>query len=127
MPGTRAQSKDVIDLVQGYSNAAVTASQILTEYVSVCFARISGVKFFAVTAGTGGGNTVGDVLLNGTTIWTTAANKPTLAATSTGEFTNAVPDVRGVRPGDRITVQIASISTTGQARLMASVGLEANA
>jgi hypothetical protein len=129
MPGTRTQAKNVADTFQGYSNAAVTAAQILYECVLLSFGRISGIKFFAVTAGTGAGNTVGDVLLNGTSIWSNAANKPTLLATSTGEFTNSVPDPgsRGVRPGDRITIQIASVSTTGHARLMANVGIEANA
>jgi hypothetical protein len=129
MPGTRSQAKNVIDAAQGYSGAAVTAAQVLSEFVSTSFGRISGIKFLAVTAGTGGGNTVGDVLLNGTSIWSVAANKPTLAATSTGEFTNAVPDPgsRGVRPGDRLTLQINTISSTGHARVMATVALEANA
>ena len=129
MPGTRAQPKNVVDVVQGYSSAAVTANQVLTEYVSVVFGRLHGVKFLAVTAGTGGANTVGDVLINGTSVWANAANKPTLAATSTGEFTNAVPDPnsQAIRPGDRITIQIASISTTGHARLMASAGIGSNA
>ena len=129
MPGTRSQAKNVVHVAQGYSSTAVTAAQVLTEFVSVVFGRISGIKFFAVTAGTGGGNTVGDVLLNGTTIWATAANRPTLAALSTGEFNNAVPDPgsRGIRPGDRITIQVNSVSTTGHARLMASVAIEGNA
>jgi hypothetical protein len=129
MPGTRAQAKNVIDSVAGYSNAAVTAAQILQEYVSNTSARLTGIKFYAVTAGTGGGNTVGDVLINGTSVWANAANKPTLLATSTGEFANAVadPNTRSVRPGDRITVQINSVSSTGHARLMATVSLEGNA
>jgi len=127
MPGTRSQTKNIVDTVQGYSSAAVTAAQILYEYVAPMFGRIGGIKVLAVTAGTGGGNTVCDVLLNGTTIWTTPANRPTLLATSTGEFTNAVPDVRGIRPGDRITVQVASVSSTGHARLMMTVALEGNA
>jgi hypothetical protein len=130
MPGTRSQAKNVIDLAQGYSSAAVTLNQILTEYVSVCFARISGIKFLAVTAGVGAGNTVGDVLVNGTSIWANVANKPTLLGTATGEFANAVgdPNSRGVRPGDRITLQIITVpATTGHARLMASVAFEGNA
>jgi len=129
MPGTRSQAKNIVDVISGYSSAAVTAAQVLNEYVVPCFGRIGAVKFFAVTAGTGGGNTVGDVLLNGTSVWATAGSKPTLAATSTGEFTNAVPDPgsRGVRPGDRITVQVGSISSTGHARVMASVAIDGNA
>jgi len=78
-----------------------------------------------VTAGTGGGNTVCDVLLNGTTIWTAAGNRPTgLAVTANLEFTNTTPDVRAFQPGDRIQLQVASVSSTGHARLMMSVALE---
>ena len=129
MPGTRAQAKNIVDNVCGYSNAAVTAAQVLNEYVVTCFGRITGIKFLAVTAGTGGGNTVGDVLVNGTSIWATAGNKPTLAAVSTGEFANTVgdPNKVGVRPGDRITLQVTSVSSTGHARLMATVSIEGNA
>jgi len=112
--------------VSGYSSAAVTAAQVLSEYVSVVFGRLSGIKFSAVTAG--GGACVADVLVNGTSVWSVAGNKPTLAS-GTGEFTNSVPDPgsRGIRPGDRITLQINSVTTTGPARVSASVGIEANA
>jgi len=126
MPGTRAQAKNIVDTVAGYSNAATTAGQILNEYVILCFGRITGIKFYAQTAG--GGACVGDVLVNGTSIWATAGNKPTLAS-GTGEFTNAAgdPGRTGVRPGDRITVQINTITTTGPARVSASVAIEGNA
>jgi hypothetical protein len=130
MPGTRAQSKDICDTVAGYSNAAVTAGQILQEWVAPAFGRLSGIKFLAVTAGVGAGNTVGDVLINGTSVWATAGNRPTLATASTGEFNNAVadPNSRGIRPGDRVTLQINTIpATTGHARVMATVAVEGNA
>lgn len=130
MPGTRAQAKNLIDNVVGYSNAAVTAGQVLSEYVSNSFGRLTAVKFLAVTAGSGAGNTVGDVLLNGTSIWSATANKPTLAAASTGEFANAIGDAGrvAVRPGDRITLQINTIpATTGHARVMATASIEGNA
>jgi|SRR5215831_7132768 len=126
MPGTRAQAKNIVDTVACYSNAAVAAAQILNEYVTVVFGRITAVKFYAQTAG--GGACVGDVLVNGTSIWSVAGNKPTLAS-GTGEFNNAIGDPGrvGVRPGDRITVQINSITTTGPARLSATVAIEGNA
>lgn len=130
MPGTRAQSKNIIDCVQAYNSAAVTAGLVLFEYVAIAFGRLAGIKFYAVTAGSGAGNTVADVLVNGTSVWSAAGNKPTLLGTSTGEFANTVPDPgsRGIRPGDRITVQINSIpASTGHARVMASVGIEGNA
>jgi hypothetical protein len=130
MPGTRAQAKNVVDNVTGYSSAAVTANQVLNEYVSTVYGRITGVKYLAVTAGSGAGNTVGDVQVNGTSIWATAANRPTLLGTATGEFANAVGDAGrvGVKPGDRVTLQITAIpATTGHARLMATASIEGNA
>ena len=128
MPGTRAQSKNITGYVSGYSSAAVTAAQVLNEFVAVAFGRLTGIKFLAVTAGTGGANTVGDVLVNGTSIWAAAGNKPTLLATATGEFANATPDPGkgSLRPGDRVTLQINSVSSTGHARLMATVAIEGN-
>jgi hypothetical protein len=130
MPGTRAQAKNIIDTIAGYSNAAVTANQVLQEWVAIAFGRLTGIKFYAVTAGSGAGNTVADVLINGTSVWAAAGSKPTLLGTATGEFANAVPDPnnRSVRPGDRITLQVNSIpATTGHARVMATVALEGNA
>lgn len=130
MPGTRAQSKNIIDTVAGYSNAAVTAGQILNEWVVVAYGRLTGIKMLAVTAGSGAGSTVGDVLVNGTSVWSAAANRPTLAAASTGEGNNTIPDPgrAAVRPGDRVTLQINTIpATTGHARVMMTAALEGNA
>jgi hypothetical protein len=130
VPGTRSQPGNICDSCQGYSPTAVTANQILFEYVANAYERITGVKYLAVTAGTGAGNTVGDILLNGTSIWNVnPANKPTLLATAVGEFNNALPDVnyRNLRPGDRLTLEILSVSTTGHARVTCNVTFEANA
>ena len=126
MPGPRANAQAIAQNIQGYSSTAVTAGQNLTEGVSVVFGRITAVKFYGATAGTGGANTVGDVLVNGTSIWAVAANKPTLLATSTGEFTNSLGDpIRSaVKPGDLITLQVASISSTGQARVAATATIQ---
>lgn len=130
MPGTRAQPKNVVTVVQGYSNLPVTASQPLTEFVSPVFGRITGIKFNAQVAGSGAGNTVGDVQVNSVSIWATPANRPTLASASVGEFNNTIgsPGLVGLRPGDVITVLIATIpATTGHGRVMASVSIEGNA
>jgi len=126
MPGTRSQAKNIVDTAAGYSNAATTAGQVLTEYVAVYFGRLSAIKFSAGTAG--GGACVGDVLINGTSVWASTANKPTLAS-GTGEFTTSVPDPgsRGIRPGDRITLQINTVTTTGPARVCATAAIEGNA
>lgn len=119
MPGTRVQVSSICDSIQGYNAAAVTAGLTLWKYIAVSFGRIKGVKFFAGTAGVGAGNTVCDITVNGVSIWSVAANKPTLLGTGTGEFANSDPDVGGFRPGDRIVMTVASIpATTGHADLI---------
>ena len=125
MGGTRTGAGMVATTVTGYSSAAVTASQFLGEHVVLFPCELTAVKVYAVTAGTGGGNTVVDVLKNSTSVWSAAGNRPTLAATSTGEFENTAPN-RGtaLNPGDRVSIQVISVSTTGHARVMASVALE---
>lgn len=125
MAGVTTNANPIRLTVDGYSNAAVTASQVLTEFVAPVRCEIGAITALAVTAGSGSGNTVLDVLLNGTTIWTTAANRPTLASASTGEFTTLKPDgTLALHPGDRLTLEVASIpATTGHARVMFSVAL----
>lgn len=123
MPGTRVQGNSVIDSLQGYNLTAVTAAQVLWKCVPPFFGRIKGVKAFADTAGTGAGNTVLDITRNGTSIWTTAANRPTLAATSTGEFANSDPDLGNFRPGDQLALIVSAISTTGHASLYAHAAM----
>lgn len=124
MAGTTTNANPIRETIKGYSNGAVTASQYLVETVVNARCRIAAVKASAQVAGTGAGNTVVDVLINGVSAYATAANKPTLPATSTGEFANTNPDgLRTLNPGDVIAIQVTSISTTGHARLMASVSL----
>ena len=125
MGGTRTGAGMVATTVTGYSSAAVTASQSLGETVVLFPCELTAVKVYAQTAGTGAGNTVVDLLKNGTSVWSTAGNRPTLAATSTGEFESTAPNRRtALDPGDRLTWQVVSVSTTGHARLMASAALE---
>src|SRR2546425_11912972 len=115
MPGTRTNANATVTTIVGYSAAALTAAQTLVEWIAPYPCRIGAVKVNGRTAGTGGGNTVMELLKNGTTMYTTAANRPTLLATSTGEFANTNPDVKGVLQGDVLLLQCSTISTTGQA------------
>lgn len=126
MAGTRVPGGSVFDSMQGYNLGAVTANLVLWKYVAPAYGRVKGVRVYADTAGTGGGNTVVDILRNpagapgaGTSIWSVAANKPTLAATSTGEFANSDPDLGSIHPGDQLFLVVSSISSTGHASLYA--------
>lgn len=125
MPGTRTGGQDVAGEVWGYAPAAVTAGAYLAERVILYPCRLTAVKAYANVAGTGGGSTVVDVLVNGVSVWSAPANRPTLAATAVGEFANTHPN-RGTAldPGDRVAVQVAAVSTTGHGRVAVGAALE---
>lgn len=129
MPGFKASSSyAAIGHLPAFSGAtgAVVANQVLAEMVFPWHSgRIGGAEFYAVTAGTGGGNTVLDILLNGTSIFAAAGDKPTLlAVTAAAAFAMNPPSVRALKFGDRITVIALTVSTTGHARVSGSVALE---
>jgi hypothetical protein len=130
MPGGRAQAGVTVDTIQAGSLAAVTAAQTLNTsgvpYLAPFNGRIRAVKVYCGTAGTGGGNSVFDVLINGVSLWSQAAARPTLAALSTGEANNAVGDRGSFRSGDRITATCASVSTTGHAVVSVAIAIGAN-
>lgn len=125
MAGTKTGAEDVATVFQGTSTGAVTAAQYLQATVVVFPCRLTAVKVYAATAGTGGGNTVVDLLKNGTSVWSSAGNRPTLAATSTGEFASTKPN-RGtaLNPGDFLTWYVDTVSATGHARLGCAAALE---
>ena len=123
--GTNSPPEQVIGVLNGYNNAAVTASLYLEEATIPMDCIIGGIRAYAETAGSGSGNTVLDVLKNGSTIWRTAANKPTLLGTDTGNFDSTDPDITVINEGDRIALQVSSIpATTGHARVFMTVCLE---
>ena len=122
MPGThdgpRTDILHVIDCdstmsIAGTVNGAVVASQILKSWVAPFPCRLGAIKFYATAAGTGAGNTVMDVQIGGTSVWTSTANRPTLLSTSTGEFLNPQADGTAVQFGNLVTLRCISISTTG--------------
>lgn len=126
MPGVRANQASVNDTVQAYSGASgpVTAGQILWEYASPINGRIIGLVCNSTIAGVGAGNTVLDVLKNGTSVFTTTANRPTLLGTGTGEFANTLPDDCSIRKGDTLQLKVLTIpATTGAQRVMMTLAI----
>lgn len=79
-----------------YSSAAVTAGTNKREWLVPAGVRINRVHVAAGGAGGGAGSTTIDINLNGTTIYTTQANRPTIATASTGAFTDSLPEVSTV-------------------------------
>lgn len=124
---TAAVGKRRIQDIHGHSSAAVSALlQIGAGVVVFPVGNIIACLASAGTAGTGAGDTVLDILLNGTSIFTTAANRPTLLATSTGAFANTLPDTKRVVAGDRISLICLSVSGagTGHAKVAFTVVIE---
>lgn len=79
-----------------YSSAAVTVGTNKREWVVPTGVRINRVHVAGGGAGGGAGSTTIDINLNGTTIFTTQGNRPSLATASTGAFTDGLPDVTTV-------------------------------
>jgi hypothetical protein len=69
-----------------------------------------GVRAAVGTAPTGA-DLIVDVNLNGTTVYTTQANRPTIAASATSS-SETVPDVTAVAAGDLLSVDIDQIGSS---------------
>lgn len=72
--------------------------------------NIDSVSVYVNTAGATGATTI-DVNKNGTTIFTTQGNRPSLSDTATVDTGN-VPDVTSVAASDKITIDIDAVTTT---------------
>ncbi len=82
---------------------------------------IVAARLTADTAGTGSGFNILDVHKNGTTIFTTQANRPTLAA-GENDGGSSGPDVRDIVAGEYLTIDIDALTaTTPAADLVALV------
>ena len=111
--------------LEDYSSAALTVGTEKKEWVAPFSGRIAGVSPRAEMAGVGAGSTTIDVNINGTSIFA-AANRPTIAQASTGEFSAGNFD--GTQStfvaGDRISYDVDAIpATTGHARFSLSISL----
>ena len=71
---------------------------------------ISHVKVYSTTAPTGASLIV-NVKINGTTIFTTTANRPTVAI-SANAANSGIPDTTALAAGDRLTVDVDQIGST---------------
>ena len=105
-----------IHLLTWQQTAALTATNGKWQWVIPFPARIVDVICNSETVGSGGVSDIIDVHLNGTTIYTTQANRPTLLVGDTGMFTEAgEPEVVVLRTGDILSVDVDQIATTGSA------------
>lgn len=104
-------------ILQHTSIAAITAAADKWRWIVPFDGVIINVLCDSETAGSGGVSDIIDVHLNGTTIFTTQANRPTLLVGDTGAFTMAgKPEVVKVSAGDILTYDVDQIATTGSAK-----------
>ncbi len=93
--------------LQDFSNGAITTGTAKREWIVNFHGRIVDVICDSEAAGSGGSSDIIDVNINGTTIYTTQANRPTLNSGDTGMFSEAsLPEVVTVVPGDIISYDV---------------------
>ena len=120
---SRASRANTVDLVlEHYTSAALTAATEKKEWVIPFYCRIIDVIIDSETANSGEADDIADVNINGTTIYTTQANRPTLTLSNTGLWAEAAePEVTALSPGDIISYDIDQIATTGSARVKVTI------
>jgi len=105
-----------VEILRFVNVAAITATANVWRWTITKHCKITDVVVDSITAGSGGTSDIIDINKNGTTIYTTQANRPTLLQGDTGLWTEAgEPEVTNLVPGDVITVDVDQISTTGSA------------
>lgn len=98
-------------VLEDYSNGAITAGSNKREWIIPFNAIIEDVICDAGAANSGDDDII-DVNLNGTTIYTTQGNRPTLTDGDTGMFAEAgEPEVRSVNAGDVISYDIDQVGS----------------
>lgn len=113
---------NVRHIFEDYSSGAITSGTVKREWVVPFDCHILDVICDSETAGSGGTSDIIDVNRNGTTIYTTQANRPTLLVTNTGMFAEAgEPEVRQLVAGDVLSYDIDQIATTGSARFKIAI------
>ena len=104
-------------LLEGYSLAAITATTF-KDWICPIHGRIVDVIVDSETANSGESEDIMDIDINGTTIYTTQGNRPSLVAADTGIWIeDGEPEITVVRPGDIITATVDTIATTGSKRV----------
>lgn len=97
-----------------YTAAALTTGTTKHRWVAPADMRILDVIVNSGAAGSGGTSTIIDVNVNGTTIFGTQGNRPTLLTADSGYYTKAgPPSVVNVKAGDVISYDVDQIATTG--------------
>ena len=105
---SRVSNRDVASyFIDGNLATAVAGIPI---YVAPTTGRIVDVRAYAATAPTGA-TAIFDVNINGTTAFTTQANRPTIAISGNAS-TTTLPDVVNLSAGDVVSIGIDQVGST---------------
>lgn len=112
-------------MLEDYVSAALTAGTNKKEWVIDAPCELLGIRIDSGGAGAGAGSSTIDINKNGVTIFTTQANRPTIATASTGDYTTGYPDgITQLRAGDIIAYDVDAIpATTGHTRTKIAIAL----
>lgn len=88
----------------------------------MCAPRPARIRSVAATAGAGGSTCVMDVTVNGVSVWTSAASRPTLSGAAGGKFTVGSINRTAVREFDAVAIVLATAG--GKANVACTVALE---
>ena len=106
------QSQSLRHAMEHYTADALTAAAGKATWMVPCKGRIAAIQIKSGAAGTGSGNTVIDINKNGTSIFSTSGNKPTLLAADSGFYTVGEMDAENgpmVEEGDIISYDVDSV------------------
>jgi hypothetical protein len=119
---SRAKQSFSTRLLLEYNSTAAITVGVKKEWIVPCYGRILDVICDSEVANDGADDII-DIHKNGTTIFTTQANRPTLTDGDTGMFSQAGrPQVTNLSPGDILLLEIDQVgSTSGSARFKAII------
>lgn len=112
-------------ILETFISAALTTGTNKYVWIVPFTGRIADVIVYSGAAGSGGTSTIFDVNVNGTTIYTTQANRPTLLVANYGMYAEAgEPQVTAVKAGDVVAIDVDQISTTGPTLTTVTIVIE---
>lgn len=100
----------IIGGIAYYIDDTLAVDTEVMSFIAPCPMTILDVLLKVDTAPTGASLII-DIHLNGTTVFTTQANRPTITAGNTSA-TSAAPDVAAIAAGDKATLEIDQIGST---------------
>lgn len=107
-------------LLSGYLESGGSNGLVLGAMIAPVAAQVRFVA--AYSQGGGGTTTILDLQNNGTSVWTNAADRPTLAGAAAGRFVSGRINHSSVRVGDVLTLVLAQAGS--KTKMTATVALE---